>query len=101
MAIGIVTALAQWGRSRGLAHRALFDAANLALSAGAAGVAFERIASLENSGFVHCSPRSSQDSPTSAVPPLATYLVRDVASSKRPRCELPAGPGRNSQPLGR
>jgi hypothetical protein len=53
MAIGIVTALAQWGRSRGLAHRALFDAANLALSAGAAGVAFERIASLENSGFVH------------------------------------------------
>jgi hypothetical protein len=43
MAIGIVTALAQWGRSRGLAHRALFDAANLALSAGAAGVAFSNV----------------------------------------------------------
>jgi hypothetical protein len=53
MAIAVVTALAQWMRSRGLAHRALFDAANLALSAGAAGVAFERITSLETSGIVH------------------------------------------------
>jgi riboflavin transporter FmnP len=36
MAIGALAAVAQWIRRRGLLHRAVFDAANLALSAGAA-----------------------------------------------------------------
>lgn len=53
MAIGVLTAFVQWARSRGLAHRALFDAANLALSAGAAGVVFQRLDSLEDSGIAH------------------------------------------------
>lgn len=53
IAIGVLTALVQWGRSRGLAHRAVFDAANLALSAGAAGIVFERLASLQDTGIIH------------------------------------------------
>jgi hypothetical protein len=44
MAIAGATALAQWLRSRGLAHRALFDTANYVLSAGAAGVVFDALA---------------------------------------------------------
>jgi putative nucleotidyltransferase with HDIG domain len=36
VAIAFVAALAQWGRKRGLLHRAIFDAANFALSAGGA-----------------------------------------------------------------
>lgn len=52
MAIGILTALIQWLRSRGLAHRALFDMANLALASGAAAVVFGQIAGLEDSGLV-------------------------------------------------
>lgn len=44
MAIAGATALAQWLRSRGLAHRALFDTANYVLSAGAAGAVFHALA---------------------------------------------------------
>jgi hypothetical protein len=44
MAIAGATALAQWLRSRGLAHRAVFDSANYVLSAGAAGVVFDALA---------------------------------------------------------
>jgi hypothetical protein len=40
MAIGVLAALAQWIRRRGLLHRAVFDAANLALSAGAAAATY-------------------------------------------------------------
>lgn len=50
MAIGVVAAVTQWARSRGLAHRALFDAANFALSAGAAGAVFHAIAGHGESG---------------------------------------------------
>lgn len=52
MVIGVLMALVQWGRARGLAHRALFDAANLALGAGAAGLVFQHFASLEPSGLI-------------------------------------------------
>lgn len=52
MAVGVVAALAQWAKSRGLAHRALFDAANLALSAGAAGLVFDVIRDLDDAGIV-------------------------------------------------
>ena len=40
MAIAVVAALVQWIRRRGLLHRGVFDAANFALSAGAAGVVY-------------------------------------------------------------
>jgi hypothetical protein len=40
MAIGALAAVAQWIRKRGLLHRAVFDAANLALSAGAAAATY-------------------------------------------------------------
>ena len=50
MAIAGLTALAQYLRTRGLAHRALFDAANLALAAGAAALVFEHAAALDSSG---------------------------------------------------
>jgi hypothetical protein len=52
MAIGVLTALAQWLRSRGLLHRALFDAANFCLAAGAAGLVYQRLADLNGSGGV-------------------------------------------------
>ncbi len=52
MAVGVAAALAQWAHARGLAHRALFDAANFALSAGASGLVFHAIAGLHDSGFV-------------------------------------------------
>lgn len=52
MTIGVLCALAQWLRSRGLAHRALFDMANLALASGAAGLVFEQVAGLHASGPV-------------------------------------------------
>ena len=52
MAIGALVALANWARTRASAHRALFDAANLTLSAGAAGLVFEQLASLDASGLV-------------------------------------------------
>jgi hypothetical protein len=52
MAIAVCCALAQWLRSRGLAHRALFDMANLALAAGAAGLVFEQLVGLHSSGLV-------------------------------------------------
>jgi hypothetical protein len=64
MAIGVLTALVQSARARGLVHRALFDAANLALSAGAAGLVFQRLAALESSGTVYLlGARCSQGSP--------------------------------------
>jgi hypothetical protein len=50
MAIAVCCAFAQWLRRRGLAHRAVFDAANLALAAGAAALVFERVADLDGSG---------------------------------------------------
>src|SRR5919204_6281751 len=40
MVIAVAAALAQWVRRRGLLHRAVFDAANFALSAGAGGAGF-------------------------------------------------------------
>lgn len=52
MTIGVVAALAQWIRSRGLAHRALFDAANFALAAGASGLVFHAVDTDGSSGTV-------------------------------------------------
>jgi hypothetical protein len=52
IAIGALTGLAQWLRSRGLAHRALFDIANLALASGAAALVFDLIADVARSGLV-------------------------------------------------
>ena len=40
MVIAVAAALAQWVRRRGLLHRAVFDAANFALAAGAGGACF-------------------------------------------------------------
>jgi uncharacterized membrane protein HdeD (DUF308 family) len=52
MAIGVCAALAQYLRSSGIFHRALFDAANFCLAAGAAGLVFEQVADLDTSGGV-------------------------------------------------
>jgi hypothetical protein len=52
MAIGVFAALAQWLRSRGFAHRGLFDAANFCLATGAAGLVYEHLAALHSSGGV-------------------------------------------------
>jgi putative nucleotidyltransferase with HDIG domain len=46
VAVAVVAAVAQWIRKRGLVHRALFDAANFALSAGAAAVLYGRLSQL-------------------------------------------------------
>jgi hypothetical protein len=43
-AIAVVAAFVQFARTRGLVHRALFDAGNFALSAGAAGLVYEHVA---------------------------------------------------------
>jgi hypothetical protein len=43
MALAVVAALAQWLRSRGQLHKAIFDAGNYALAAGAAGVIFHTL----------------------------------------------------------
>ncbi len=43
MVVGMAAALAQWLRSRGMVHRALFDAANFVLSAGAAALTYHSI----------------------------------------------------------
>jgi hypothetical protein len=40
MTIAVLAAVTQWVRRRGLAHRALFDASNFALAAGAASVVY-------------------------------------------------------------
>ena len=50
MAIALSCAAAQWLRRRGLAHRALFDASNLALSTGAAGLCYHALAGAGSSG---------------------------------------------------
>ena len=52
MSIAVAGALVQWVRSRGLAHRAIFDASNFALAAGAAAVAFDAIDGLDGTGIV-------------------------------------------------
>src|SRR5438128_5242069 len=44
MALAVVAALVQWVRSRGQFHKAIFDAGNFALAAGAAGVTFHALA---------------------------------------------------------
>jgi hypothetical protein len=43
MVIAVCVAVEQWLRRRGLAHRALFDASNLALASGSAAVAYEML----------------------------------------------------------
>jgi hypothetical protein len=50
MLIGVCAALAQYLRSRGIFHRALFDAANFCLAAGAAGLVYQQLADLGHSG---------------------------------------------------
>ncbi len=52
MAIGVCAALTQYLRSRGLFHGALFDAANFALSAGAAALVYQHLADVSHSGGV-------------------------------------------------
>ena len=52
MAVAVCCALVQCVRARGLVHRALFDAANLALAAGVAGLVFEAVARDDSSGLV-------------------------------------------------
>jgi len=50
MAIGVAAALTQWVRSRGLPHRALFDASNFALSAGAAALTYHGVSGAHGPG---------------------------------------------------
>jgi hypothetical protein len=50
MALAVAAALVQWLRSRGQLYKAIFDAGNFALSAGAAGVTYHTLAGL--SAFV-------------------------------------------------
>ena len=45
MAVAVLAAGAQWARSRGQLYKAVFDAANFTLAAGAAGVTFAALAS--------------------------------------------------------
>jgi hypothetical protein len=52
MAIGVLVALAHWARTRAPGHRALFDASNLALAAGAAGLTFQALTGPGSSGLV-------------------------------------------------
>ncbi len=49
MAIGVMAALLQWIRKRGLLHRAIFDAANYSLSAGAAALVFHLLLTVDRS----------------------------------------------------
>jgi hypothetical protein len=53
MVAAVLAALMQWIRRRGVAHRALFDAGNLALSAGAAAATYAGIVS---AGVDHIGP---------------------------------------------
>jgi diguanylate cyclase (GGDEF)-like protein len=48
IAVAVLAALTQWIRRHGLFHRALFDAANFALSAGAAGYLYLEVAHTSN-----------------------------------------------------
>jgi hypothetical protein len=43
MAVAVVAALLQWARRRSVLHKAIFDAGNLVLAAGGAGVAFHAL----------------------------------------------------------
>ena len=52
MAIAVLTAAVQFLRRRGLVHRALFDVANLTLSAGASAVVFDAVAGIDGAGLV-------------------------------------------------
>jgi hypothetical protein len=51
MAIGALTALVQYVRTNGIAHRALFDAANFTLAAGAAGLTYAQLVDPGDSGL--------------------------------------------------
>jgi len=50
--IAVITALAQWLRTRGLVHRAVFDAANYALSTAAAGWLYSLFAASSHNALV-------------------------------------------------
>jgi hypothetical protein len=50
IAVAVLAALAQWIRSRGQAHKAIFDCANYALAAGAAALAYQVL--VDESRFV-------------------------------------------------
>jgi hypothetical protein len=50
MGVAVVAATTQWLRTRGPLHRAVFDASNFALSAGAASLTYHGIAATQTSG---------------------------------------------------
>ena len=94
--IGFLTALVQWARVRGLAHRAIFDLANLGLSAGAGGLVYDLVAQVSSStpwrivaataaGAVYCAINTG-------LLCLAMGLVRVGVGAKRLARAIPLAP---------
>jgi putative nucleotidyltransferase with HDIG domain len=53
MAIALAAALVQWARKRGYVHRAIFDAAQFVLSAGAAAATYHALAGVHDGQLMH------------------------------------------------
>jgi hypothetical protein len=85
MVVGALVALVQWIRTRGLVHRAVFDAGNLALASGAAGLAYEVVTSTVGAGIAQFLAATAAGGVYVAINHALLCLAMGLSESRSPR----------------
>ena len=85
MVIGAVAGLAHWARTRGLFHRALFDAGNMALAAGAAAGLYELVRDTTPSGFAEFAAATAASAVYIGINHALLCTAMAVSESRSPR----------------
>jgi putative nucleotidyltransferase with HDIG domain len=85
MAIAAVAAACQWIRTRGILHRAIFDAANFALAAAAAAAVYQGIAALADGTLVRFAAATAAGSFYGLVNLGLLCIAMSLAESLPPR----------------
>ena len=85
LVIGAVAGIVRWIRMRGLLHRALFDAGNMAAAAGMAAVAYEAITAVSTSGAGQFVAAAAAGGVYVAINHGLVCLAMSISESRSPR----------------
>ena len=84
LVIGAIAGIVRWLRTRGLLHRAVFDAGNMAIAAGAAAVAYDAVTATSTSGLVQFAAAGAAGGIYVAINHGLVCIAMSVSESRSP-----------------
>jgi hypothetical protein len=85
LVVGVLAGLVHWIRTRGLFHRALFDAGNMALGAGAAAVTYDLVHGLASSGLAEFVAAAAASAVYVTINHALLCVAMSLSESRSPR----------------